>query len=191
MYNNYAGRVTAFEKTILMISRVPLFLALTVAFVASVVAVALSWSSWNEISDDSSWDKYGSDTSVITGAVGSGVISSCAGWIFMLITLLFLTLLVTCDLDDVISDNSRFAALLRVSGVFAILNLVGAGLLIASLTSSSIDKDPIIKGVIAIVGTVIAACAEIVLVWVGTPEDRKEAFKNFFCKQRGYARINN
>ena len=81
-------------------------------------------------------------------------------------------------MDDVISDNSRFAALLQVSGVFAIMNLVGAGLLIASLTSSSIDKGPIIKGVIPIVGTVIAACAEIVLVWVGTPEDRKEAFKD-------------
>ena len=50
-------------------------------------------------------------------------------------------LLATCDLDDVISDNSRFAALLWMSGVLAIMNLVGAGLLIASLTSSSIGYD--------------------------------------------------
>lgn len=169
-------------------SRVLLYIALTVSVVANVVAVALSLTSVNEIIDGSS-----SDTSaLVTGGLGAALISASAGFAFLLALILFVRLLVACDLD--LADGSgQFRALLRLSGFFAVMSLVGAGLLIAGLTTSTsyIDMN---RGVIGVVGAVIAACADIVLAWVGTPEDRKEAFKDFFCKQcrtGSYASIDN
>ena len=172
-----------------IMSRVLLFLALTVSVVANVVAIALCWSSVNEIIDDNS----SSDTSVSTGGVGAGLISASAGHTFCLVVVLFVGLLATCDLDYV-DDSDFFRLLLRLRGFFAVMSLVGAGLLIAGLTTSYVDNGPFTQGVIAVVGAVIAACADIVLAWVGTPEGRKEAFKDFFCKQcrtGSYASIDN
>jgi len=167
-------------------SRVLLYLSLTVSVVANVVAVALSWTFVNEIiADDPD-----SDTSVVTGGLGAGLISGSAFSTFSLVMVLFLGLLVTCDLDY--ADGSDFFhVLLRLSGFSAVMSLVGAGLLIAGLTTSYIDRT---QGAIAVVGAVIAACADIVLAWVGTPDDRKEAFKDIFCKQcrtGSYASIDN
>lgn len=165
--------------------RVLLYISLTVSVVANVVAVALSWTSVNEIiADDPD-----SDTSIVTGGVGAGLISGSAFSTFSLVMALFLGLLATCDLD--FADGDFFRGWLRVNGFSAVMSLVGAGLLIAGLTTSYIDRT---QGAIAVVGAVIAACADIVLVWVGTPEDRKEAFKDIFCKQcrtGSYASIDN
>lgn len=165
--------------------RVLLYISLTVSVVANVVAVALSWTFVNEIiADDPD-----SDTSIVTGGVGAGLISGSAFSTFSLVMALFLGLLATCDLD--FADGDFFRGWLRVNGFSAVMSLVGAGLLIAGLTTSYIDRT---QGAIAVVGAVIAACADIVLVWVGTPEDRKEAFKDIFCKQcrtGSYASIDN
>ena len=156
---------------------------------ANVVAVALCWPPVNKIIDyDSS-----SDTSLGTGGFGAGLISASAGYTFCLVLVLFVGLLATCDLDYV-DDSDFFCVLLRLSGFIAVMSLVGAGLLIAGLTISYVDNGPLTQGVIAVVGAVIAACADIVLAWVGTPEGRKEAFKDFFCKQcrtGSYASIDN
>ena len=165
--------------------RVLLYISLTVSVVANVVAVALSWTFVNEIiADDPD-----SDTSIVTGGVGAGLISGSAFSTFSLVMALFLGLLATCDLD--FADGDFFRGWLRVNGFSAVMSLVGAGLLIAGLTTSYIDRT---QGAIAVVGAVIAACADIVLAWVGTPEDRKEAFKDIFCKQcrtGSYASIDN
>ena len=165
--------------------RVLLYISLTVSVVANVVAVALSWTFVNEIiADDPD-----SDTSIVTGGVGAGLISGSAFSTFSLVMALFLGLLATCDLD--FADGDFFRGWLRVNGFSAVMSLVGAGLLIAGLTTSYVDRT---QGAIAVVGAVIAACADIVLVWVGTPEDRKEAFKDIFCKQcrtGSYASIDN
>lgn len=160
-------------------SRVLLFLSLTVAVVAKVVAVVLGWSFVTSINDDS--DDSSSDTSFLTSCIGATLILAFASYTVFLVKILFLGFLVNCNMDTVDSDFFQFW--LRLSGLSAIMSLVGAVLLIVGLANSVIDDGPFTQGVIAVVGAVIAACADIVLAWVGTPEDRKEVFINFFCKQ--------
>ena len=166
-----------------MAARVPFFLALTVSIVANVIAIALGWTSVNHGADGDD----DSDMS-ITGILGSILITVAAvGGTFMVGGLTLCEFFVVCDLDFVDNDTgSLIPFMLRLNGFYAIMSLVGAGLLIAALSSSGAD---VIEGSIAVVAAVFAICSEIALAWVGTPEDKKEAFMNFCCKKQEYARI--